>query len=225
MGKAVHYTRKKIMITFEVAPGFIHTPFVILIDKAEKAPFAFDGLRARSFIDKDMREYLPRTERRFLGIGCGDYSLDGYEGRVGIERKSMADWQGTLLGWEREQEAGPWTINVDRRKRFKRELSTLAKMECKAVIIEASFGQCLEEVPQWGTRTAGENAKYLHATAIAWQEEFPGVPWLFCDTRELAAITCFRMLEQFWARKAGERREEKRKAIKEKRESLFQQLI
>ena len=205
----------------EAAPGCIRTPFLILIDKQEKSPWDFSGLRARSFIDKDMREYLPRTERRFLGIGMGDYSLEGYEGRVGIERKSMVDWQGTLLGWRHESEAGEWTVDIDRRARFKRELGNLAAMECKAVIVEASFGECLTQSPSWGKRTAGENAKYLHATYIAWQSEFPGVPWIFCDDKEMAAITAFRMMEQFWARHAGERRKQKRERLKAARRPLF----
>ena len=49
----------------EAGPGLVRCPFVILIDKQEKAPFSFDGLRARSFIDKDQRIYQPRTERRY----------------------------------------------------------------------------------------------------------------------------------------------------------------
>ena len=62
----------------EVAPGLVRCPFTILIDKQEKAPFSFDGLRARSFVDREMREYQPRTERRFLGIGMGDYSIETF---------------------------------------------------------------------------------------------------------------------------------------------------
>lgn len=208
----------------EAGPDLVRQPFLILIDKAEKAPWDFHGLRARSFIDKDMRQYAHRTERRFLGIGCGDYSLEGYERRIGIERKSMVDFQGTLLGWSHEMEtggAGSWTVDVDRRARFKRELKTLSAMESKAVIVEASFGQCLEQAPEWGKRSAGENSKYLHATFIAWASEFPGVPWIFCDSRELAAITAFRMMEQFWHRKAKERRQQKREKLQAARQPLF----
>jgi hypothetical protein len=200
----------------EAAPGLVRCPFTILIDKAEKAPFSFDGLRARSFIDKEMREYQPRTERRYLGIGMGDYTIEGYEGRISIERKSMTDWQGTLLGWRHEESAGDWTIDIDRRARFKRELGILSAMDCKAVVIEASFGECLTEAPAWGKRTSLENAKYLHSTYISWQQEFPGVPWIFCDDRRMAEITTFRIIEQFWARHAKERRQQKRKLIEMK---------
>lgn len=193
----------------EIAPGFVRTPFTILIDKAEKAPFTFEGIRSRSFVDKDMRIYAPQTERRFLGIGCGDYCLDGYIGRIGIERKSMVDFQGTLLGWRREAEAGPWTIDVDRRARFKRELKTLAEFECKAVVVEATLGQCLVDAPEWGKRSAAENSKYLFSTYLSWIEEFPRVPWVFADDRRMAEITTLRILEKYWARMAKERRNER----------------
>jgi hypothetical protein len=194
----------------EAAPGFVRSPFVILIDKAEKAAWTFDDIRSRSFVDKEMRLYQPRLERRFLGIGCGDYSLDGYAGRVGIERKSMVDFQGTLLGWRREVEAnGGWTIDVDRRACFKRELKTLAGFECKAVVVEASLGECLEQSPEWGKRTAAENSKYLFSTYLAWVEEFPGVPWIFAADRRMAEVTAFRILEKYWARMAKQRRKKK----------------
>ncbi len=201
----------------EAAPGCIRCPFLILIDKQEKAPFSFDGLRARSFIDKDMREYIPRTERRFLGVGMGDYSIAGYEGRIGIERKSMVDFQGTLLGWRHEVETGGadgWTIDVDRRARFKRELGKLAKMECKAIVVEASLGECLEQSPSWGVRDGITNAKYLFSTYLSWLEEFPAVPWVFADDRRMAEVAAFRIMEKFWARMSKERRQQERAAMK-----------
>ena len=205
----------------EAGPGLVRLPFTILVDKAEKAAWSFSEIRARSFIDSDQRLYVPRVERRFIGIGMGDYSLAGYEGRVGIERKSMVDFQGTLLGWRHEQEAGNWSIDVDRRARFKRELGNLAKLECKAVIVEASLDDCLESAPSWGVRTPAENAKYLFSTYLAWLEEFPGVPWVFLRDRRMAEVACFRILEKYWARMAKERRRQQREQLRAARQPLF----
>lgn len=202
----------------EAAPGCIRTPFTVLVDRQEKAPWSFAGLRARSFIDPEQREYVPNIIVRWLGIGLGDYSIDGYEGRVAIERKSPEDFAGTLLGWERQIDTAAaraeWDTrnSVHRRKRFKAELAKLAGMESAAVVIEASLGDCLANAPQWGKRTASENAKYLHATAIAWQQEFR-VPWIFCDDRRLAELTAFRLLEKFWERTAKERRQQARERV------------
>jgi hypothetical protein len=201
------------LTNMDAGPFFVRSPFTILIDKAEKAPFAFTEIKARSFVDKDQRTYLPRTEPRYLGIGMGDYSLDGYQDRIAIERKSLVDFQGTLLGWEKKPDSDePWdtTGSVDRRKRFKNELTKLAAMECCAIVVEASLSDVLNNAPSWGKRTESENAKYLLSTTIAWQQEFRGVPWLFLEDRRLAEITAFRILEQWWAREQRHAKARKR---------------
>lgn len=206
------------MSIVEAAPGCIRIPFTILIDKAEKAPFDFHGIRARSFVDPEMREYVPCTERRYLGVGMGDYSIDGFPGRVGIERKSPEDFCGTLLGWERAidtaADRAEWDTrnSVDRRKRFKNELTKLSGMECKAIVIEAEMGQIIENLPQWGVRSAAENAKYLYATYLAWAQEFP-VPWIFCPDKQVAAITTFRVLEKFWSRHKKEHTAQRKRML------------
>jgi hypothetical protein len=98
-------------------------------------------------------------------------------------------------------------------------------MEDATVIVEATFGNCLTNAPSWGKRTSEDNCKYLHSTAIAWMREFPGVPWVFCDDRRMAEVTAFRILEQFWARHARERRQQTRKSVLKTRQTqpLFQE--
>ena len=202
----------------EASSGCIRTPFTLLVDRQEKTPWTFTGLRARSFIDPEQREYIPQLVVRTLGIGMGDYSIDRYEGHVAIERKSMTDFQGTLLGWPIDvsdpRVVAEWDSrrSADRRGRFKRELANLARMESAAVVVEASLGECLENAPEWGKRTASENAKYLLATFLAWQQEFH-VPWIFCDDRRLAEIAAFRLLEKFWHQTEKERRQQAREHV------------
>lgn len=188
-------------VLIETAPGCVRTPFTILIDKAEKAPWTFAGIRARSFVDKEMRVYHPQIDRRYLGIGMGDYTLEGFEGRVGIERKSMADFQATLLGWpvDAESAAAEGKVReVNRRGRFKSELRKLAAMECRAVIVEATLGECIDECVQWGVYTADQNRKLLYSTFLAWSQQFR-VPWYFLRDKEEAAQTAFRIMEKFWS--------------------------
>lgn len=192
----------------EAGPGLVRSPFTVLVDKAEKAAFTFDGIEARSFIDKDQRRYLVRTERRYLGIGQGDYSLAGFEGRVAVERKSMDDFQGTLLGWPVDLDtaaASGGRREIDRRGRFKSELRKLQAMEARAVVVEATLGDCLRLCSAWGVRTATENAKYLYATYLSWSQQFR-VPWIFCDDRRMAEVTTLRLLEHFWDRHRAEAR-------------------
>jgi hypothetical protein len=205
-------------VDIEINAAFVRTPFIILIDKAEKAPWGFDGITARSFIDKDQRKYTPRTERRYLGIGNGDYSLNLFQDRIAIERKSPEDFQGTLLGWpqkieeaEGEELAKLSRKPIDRRGRFKSELRKLQALECRAVVVEASLAECINSVPQWGTRSAEENAKYLYSTFLSWSQQFR-VPWYFCDDRRLAEVTAFRIMEQFWDRHRSEYRKRQKTA-------------
>lgn len=75
-----------------------------ITDTREKRPYEIAGA---------IRRALP----------AGDYSLEGLEDRLAVERKSLADLVGTLThGWPR----------------FKHELKKLAAYPCAALIIEAS---------------------------------------------------------------------------------------
>lgn len=169
----------------------IACPFTILIDSQEKAPWPFSPpIRARSRVDARRRVYGEiQTRTEYLGVGQGDYTLAGdeYRGRIAIERKSVEDLQGTLLGFRQ------------RRDRFCRELENLACMDCAAVICEGTIGQVLAQAPEYGSHSAAENRNILMGTILDWQQEYR-VPWIFCDDRRLAELTAFRILEKFWAR-------------------------
>lgn len=81
----------------------------VIVDTREKAPWTFEGQRGIT------------TKRAKLD--AGDYSVEGLEARVSIERKSLEDWIGTVL---RE------------RQRFYRELELLRAYDFRCVIIETS---------------------------------------------------------------------------------------
>lgn len=165
-------------------------PFTILIDRQEKAPWSFNGMRALSSTDKDCEPLEVRTEFISLGAGNGDYSIAGLRDRVAVERKSCEDLHGTLLGWKA------------RRGRFQRELDRLAFLDFAAVVVEASFGAVLASAPEYGEKTATENRKILLGTILHWQQRYR-VPWIFCDDRRLAEITAFRFLEWAWTETKG----------------------
>lgn len=62
-------------------------------------------------------------------LDAGDYSVMGLEHRVAIERKSLADWTGTVM---RE------------RPRFYRELERLRAYDFRCVIIEAGIRELMK---------------------------------------------------------------------------------
>ena len=69
----------------------------VIIDTREQLPYSFDDEKV---------EAVPKK------LGAGDYSLEGYEDRVAVERKTMDDFVNSV---------------VHGRKRFYKELRKLAE--------------------------------------------------------------------------------------------------
>lgn len=179
---------------------FIDCPFTVLVDTAEGQPFTFQGIRC----DADKYNLPLVINRRFSCLGrhpdsLGDYSIDGLVGRVHVERKSMDDVWGTVLGWEtdRQKERGL----PSRRERFERELANLAAIEAGVVVVEASLEQCLDEMPEWGTKPASENKKIFFRSIVSFNQRFK-VNWQWCSSRRAAEVYAFRWMERYW-RKLG----------------------
>lgn len=171
-------------------------PFTVLVDSAESQPFTFTGIDGDA--DIDGRPLSIKTQWCSLGRhphSLGDYSIEGYFGRVAVERKSMEDAWGTVLGWESQHQRD--RDMPGRRERFEKELENLAGIEAAMVVVEASFDQCLREMPEWGTKPARTNAKIFLRSVLAYMQDYK-VPWLFCDGRRLAEVVTFRYLQRFW---------------------------
>lgn len=170
----------------------LQVPFTVLMDSQEKAPFTFQGLRADS--QHDYRPLIVQPQFTYLGPSMGDYSIRGYmpnrkdnpdKPRVSVERKSIDDCIGTVLGF------------VERRARFERELAQLAEMECSCVVVEGTMDAVIAAVQQEGKKTREQNQKTLFRSWVAFMQDYR-VPWFFCDSRRLAEVTCYRWLERFW---------------------------
>lgn len=161
--------------------------FTIYCDSAEQHPFTFQNLRADA--DRKYTRTVPAIEYRCLGRhpnSLGDYSLAGGIGRCHIERKSMSDCQSTILGF-----------NDGHRERFESELSNLSQIECSMVLVECSLADLLKNAPQYGKKTAQQNAKTLFRSVLAYQQDYR-VPWLFCDGRGLAEQSAYWSLHRWW---------------------------
>ena len=68
--------------------------------------------------------FLPQDQVKVAALPTGDYSIEGLEDQVTIERKSLADAFGTIGG---------------QRKRFQRELERMTSFKYAAVVIEAGW--------------------------------------------------------------------------------------
>lgn len=156
-------------------PPIIAFPCAIVVDSREQLPYAFADLHA------DARDgYRPLAVT--LRNGClpeGDYSLEGFENQIAVERKSLADLYGTL---------------GQGRGRFQRELERLDALSFAAVVVEADWREVLMDPPD----RSRLNPKTVYRSVIAWQQRRPRVHWWFCVNRRMAEITTFRILERFY---------------------------
>jgi hypothetical protein len=161
--------------------------FTIIIDTAEQHPFTFQNIKSDA--DKKYVKTVPAIEHRCLGRhpnSLGDYSIVGGVGRCHIERKSMDDAQSTILGF-----------NDGHRERFECELQNLSQIESALILVECSLGDLLKHSPEYGKKTAQQNAKTLFRSILAYQQDYK-IPWMFCDGRRLAEQSAYWFLHRWW---------------------------
>jgi DNA excision repair protein ERCC-4 len=131
---------------------------------------------------KDSREPDAAWDRYFSAptvtqcLKTGDYSIQGYEDLVAIERKTIDDLVGCL---------------TKGRERFTRELERAKSLEFFCVILEASFSALVN----------GEYISRLHPTSAlesisAWEIRY-GHPFYFCGSAQLAARKCESLLRKY----------------------------
>jgi ERCC4-type nuclease len=159
----------------QVAERAITVPFTIVVDTREQLPFRFEELRGDG---KDGRcpLFVPISHSP---LATGDYSLEGFEDRIAIERKSLADLFATLS---------------QGRRRFQRELERLAGYDFAAVVIEADWRTITCDPPERSRLLP----KTVFRSVIAWQLRYPRIHWWTCPNRRFAEIATFRLLERFW---------------------------
>lgn len=182
--------------------------FAILIDSAEQQPFSFAGLKTDATHPGGAnRPLIVPTEWKALGRhpdSLGDYSIQGGVGRCHVERKSMADAQSTILGWD------------GRRERFERELQNLSEIECGLVVVECEFSELIANAPQYGKRSKQQNAKALSRSIIAYMQDY-SVPWMFNESRRMAEVQTFRWFERWW-KKQREKEKQEENAVRKQLE-------
>ncbi|MBA3973374.1 MAG: hypothetical protein C0504_04040 [Candidatus Solibacter sp.] len=123
-------------------------PATIIIDTREQEPYSFDPRLAAA-----VRRALP----------AGDYSVEGLEERVAVERKSLDDFVSTV---------------IHSRSRFREELRKLAGYRAACVVVEAGVVDVLLH------RYRGDahpNAVFGNALSIILDFR---IPVFFCGNRQ-----------------------------------------
>ena len=137
----------------------------IIIDTREQLSFTFATI-------------VPIPATIVATLQTGDYSIQGYENQITIERKSLTDLFGTV---------------GKGRKRFEAELQRMVEYRFAAVVVEADWVTVLRHPP---TRSR-LNPKTIYTSVIAWQIRY-GVHFWFCPNREFAQKTTYRLLDRFY---------------------------
>lgn len=123
---------------------------VVIVDTREQEPYAFEPGRVA-------------TVRRALA--AGDYSLDGFETQVAVERKTLEDYVNSV---------------IHARERFMREVETLATYGFACIAVEATFDDVVAHRYRSGVRP---HAVIGGTMAILVDYN---VPVIFCGDRQLA---------------------------------------
>ena len=149
-------------------------PFTIVIDTNETYPFAFDCI----FDSSDQRVVVPTVRKPLYTSGLADYTVQGFELDIQIERKAD-DLESSM---------------TERREIFEAELCRLSDCcQYAWVVVEKQWSEILGDDHRHGAR-----AKSVSRTVISWQTKYPGVHWWFCAGRYHAEQVAFRLLESAW---------------------------
>lgn len=159
--------------------GIAVAPFTIVVDSREQLPYAFSGMTGQ------VGEALA-VPTIVKGLASGDYSIEGMEDQVAIERKSLDDLYGSVT-WGRD--------------RFEREIQRLNDLSAggfAAVMIEATWPEImspLEYRPGWENRT---EPRSVEGTIASWSIRYPRVHWWACGDRRGGELRTFSILRKFW---------------------------
>jgi ERCC4-type nuclease len=137
----------------------------ILVDTKEQRPWLF---QEKTYNDVFVKVHSLET---------GDYSLEGLEDYITVERKSLNDFVNTI---------------IHDRERFDRELQRMADMSRALVIIEASIDQVLAQAYESKTNPHSVTGKALSVYVKH------NIPVYFCRDRNEAQFICYSFLKQYW---------------------------
>jgi len=144
--------------------------FRIVIDTREQEPYGFD---------------CPTARRR---LDAGDYSVDGLEDAVAVERKSLKDFRSTVIH--------DFT-------RFAAELQRLSQLEAACVVVEADLDGVLRGLAASACRNVAPGSLLGAAVHIGLHY---GVPVFWCGSRQAARAFTDAFLRMFVRLRAEGRR-------------------
>jgi ERCC4-type nuclease len=185
----------------------ITNPFTVIVDTREQSPYCFRNFKSDASEKVSLKDstgkvikdsagrtqyalpamYIPTMQKH---LPTGDYSIDGHESEIAVERKSLTDLYGTIAGG---------------RDRFERELERLSSFKIAHIVVESDWMTVLNSPPA----RSKFPPKSIFRSINAWEQEFPTIHWQFMGIRALAEHKTFRILERFWRQRQKEIEKEK----------------
>ncbi len=157
-------------------------PVKVLLDSNEcghGTNYKFESMfadKTRSPTDAPEPLHVPTKQ---FNLVWGDYSLEGHESRVIVERKALSDLFGTLTA---------------RRDAFENQVQEMAKYDVADIIVEANLGDIIKNPPEHSQA----DPKTILRTVLSWKQKYRNVHWTFCADRWLAERVTFRILERYF---------------------------
>jgi len=140
-------------------------PFVIVQDTREQTPYLF------------LEERYEGVLVVVAGLGTGDYTLLGCESEIGIERKSLSDYIGSISSG---------------RERFEREMVRASAFKRFYVVIEAS----IDDIRSHDYQSQMAPHAVLQTT-FSWSLKY-GVHHIWAGTRSGGEYTTFHLLRHYY---------------------------
>jgi ERCC4-type nuclease len=129
---------------------------------------------------REQRGYQFKADTVNKALKAGDYSLEGFEERVSVERKSLPDLVRTI---------------VHDKGRFHRELCKLALYDAACIVVEADLDALLGGRERWQLRLVSPHALMTRTIEITQKYR---VPVLWCGSREAARVFTEHYLKTFF---------------------------
>ena len=142
--------------------NFTSYPPTFVIDSREKKPYSFSS-------------GIPTLRKKLL---TGDYSIEGYENVIAVERKSLADFVNTV---------------IHSQTNFSEELKRLSRMLNPLIIVEAN-AEDLWNKEKYKSKVKPENLwKLAMSLSSKW-----GIPVFYFSNRQLARHSLEMYFTQWW---------------------------
>jgi ERCC4-type nuclease len=176
----MHFGRNRLNLRFNFGTitqnlkTMLIAPFTIIVDTREKIPYSFYDV------------YIGRKKAFALTsigtLSTGDYSIQGFETKICVERKSLEDLYHTL---------------IHDRERFIHELERMQDLERSLVVIEGTWQQIADPERFDPTWHSSAHPNSIIGSIVTFSSQFPTL-WKAAGNRANGQKETFKFLLRYY---------------------------